>query len=143
MFCFVLILNFSLKNYLTSSKATMSSQLGDTTAKCRPFFDIFDANRTYLCHNVVDYINALWFFALLTLLMWSLGVPVGLNLINIQRHLNALKKTRKRQMERSDSSRSHSHDREIRQGRQRVATVSRSRARSASVGRSASRPRPL
>uniref|UniRef100_A0A0K8W656 Uncharacterized protein n=1 Tax=Bactrocera latifrons TaxID=174628 RepID=A0A0K8W656_BACLA len=92
-----------LKAYLTNSKATMSSQLGDTTAKCRPFFDIFDANRIFLCRNIVDYINALWFFIFVTLLLWSVGTPVGLNLITIQRRLNRLRRAQTRSAERSDS----------------------------------------
>ncbi|XP_036334517.1 prominin-2 [Rhagoletis pomonella] len=92
-----------LKAYLTNSKATMSSQLGDTTAKCRPFFDIFDANRIFLCRNIVDYINALWFFIFITLLLWSVGTPIGLNLITIQRRLNRLRRAQKRAAERSDS----------------------------------------
>nr|XP_036231063.1 prominin-2 isoform X2 [Bactrocera oleae] len=92
-----------LKAYLTNSKATMSSQLGDTTAKCRPFFDIFDANRIFLCRNIVDYINALWFFVFVTLLLWSVGTPVGLNLITIQRRLNGLRRAQSRSAERSDS----------------------------------------
>ncbi|XP_067627769.1 prominin-1 isoform X2 [Eurosta solidaginis] len=92
-----------LKAYLTNTKATMSSQLGDTTAKCRPFFDIFDANRIFLCRNIVDYINAMWFFIFMTLLLWSVGTPVGLNLITIQRRLNHLKRAKTRAVERSDS----------------------------------------
>jgi len=48
----------SLKAYLTTSRATMESQLGDTTTKCRPFYDTFDASRTFLCRNMVQQIRA-------------------------------------------------------------------------------------
>ncbi|XP_049309871.1 prominin-2 isoform X2 [Bactrocera dorsalis] len=117
-----------LKAYLTNSKATMSSQLGDTTAKCRPFFDIFDANRIFLCRNIVDYINALWFFIFVTLLLWSVGTPVGLNLITIQRRLNRLRRAQTRSAERSDS-----------RSRRRERTTS-SAAREPRSASSASRP---
>ncbi|XP_050325867.1 prominin-2 isoform X3 [Bactrocera neohumeralis] len=117
-----------LKAYLTNSKATMSSQLGDTTAKCRPFFDIFDANRIFLCRNIVDYINALWFFIFVTLLLWSVGTPVGLNLITIQRRLNRLRRAQTRSAERTDS-----------RSRRRERTTS-SAAREPRSASSASRP---
>lgn len=106
----------------------MSSQLGDTTAKCRPFFDIFDANRIFLCRNIVDYINALWFFIFITLLLWSVGTPVGLNLITIQRRLNRLRRAQARSAERSDS-----------RSRRRERTTS-SAAREPRSASSASRP---
>ncbi|XP_054089767.1 prominin-2 isoform X3 [Zeugodacus cucurbitae] len=117
-----------LKAYLTNSKATMSSQLGDTTAKCRPFFDIFDANRIFLCRNIVDYINALWFCIFITLLLWSVGTPVGLNLITIQRRINRLRRAQARSAERSDS-----------RSRRRERTTS-SAAREPRSASSASRP---
>uniref|UniRef100_W8BIB1 Prominin-1 n=3 Tax=Ceratitis capitata TaxID=7213 RepID=W8BIB1_CERCA len=117
-----------LKAYLTNSKATMSSQLGDTTAKCRPFFDIFDANRIFLCRNIVDHINALWFFTFTTLLLWSIGTPVGLNLITIQRRINQLQRAKVRSAERSDS-----------RSRRRERAVSSATREP----RSASRPPPL
>ncbi|XP_073845813.1 prominin isoform X2 [Musca autumnalis] len=117
-----------LKTYLTSDKATMSSQLGDTTAKCRPFFDIFDANRIFLCRNMIDFINALWFFPFLTLLLWSVATPVGLNLISLQRKLTTLKQIRLRS---GGSER----------GRRRERDSSTSRERSTSSGRR--KPAPL
>ncbi|XP_055908397.1 prominin-1-A [Eupeodes corollae] len=83
-----------LKGYLTSSKATMSSQLGESTAQCRPLFDIFDANRIFLCRNAVDYLNALWFFTFVCLLLWSIGVPIGLNMISLQRKLKEFSRVR-------------------------------------------------
>ncbi|XP_061400004.1 prominin-1-A [Musca vetustissima] len=116
-----------LKTYLASDKATMSSQLGDTTAKCRPFFDIFDANRIFLCRNMIDFINALWFFPFLTLLLWSVATPVGLNLITLQRKLTTLKQIRMR----GGAER----------GRRRERDSSTSRERSTSSGRR--KPAPL
>ncbi|KAH8384586.1 hypothetical protein KR093_001796 [Drosophila rubida] len=85
-----------LKTYLTSSRATMESQLGDTTTKCRPFYDTFDASRIFLCRNLVDFVNGLWFFVFLTLLLWAIGTPVGLNLITIQTRLNVMLLAQKR-----------------------------------------------
>ncbi|KAH8319662.1 hypothetical protein KR074_003244 [Drosophila pseudoananassae] len=85
-----------LKAYLTSSRATMESQLGDTTTKCRPFYDTFDASRTFLCRNMVDFINGLTFFIFLTLLLWAIGTPVGLNLITIQTRLNVMQAAQQR-----------------------------------------------
>ncbi|XP_001985778.2 prominin-2 isoform X2 [Drosophila grimshawi] len=96
-----------LKAYLTSSRATMESQLGDTTTKCRPFYDTFDASRIFLCRNLVDFINGLWFFIFLTLLLWAIGTPVGLNLITIQTRLNAMQRAQarsKNKQRRSDRS---------------------------------------
>lgn len=78
----------------------MSSQLGDTTAKCRPFFDIFDANRMFFCRNMVDFVNAIWFVIFVTLLLWSIATPVGLNMISIQRSMNSLRKAKIRIAER-------------------------------------------
>uniref|UniRef100_A0A1B0AP20 Prominin n=1 Tax=Glossina palpalis gambiensis TaxID=67801 RepID=A0A1B0AP20_9MUSC len=126
-----------LKTYLTNSKATMSSQLGDTTAKCRPFFDIFDANRIFICRNAVDFINALWFCTFLALLLWSIGTPVGLNMITLQRKMNSLKKAKmcavQRAAERRDSPR------DTGRGRRKERDSSSSRDRSTS---SAGRQRP-
>ncbi|XP_058979653.1 prominin-1-A isoform X2 [Musca domestica] len=118
-----------LKTYLASDKATMSSQLGDTTAKCRPFFDIFDANRIFLCRNMIDFVNALWFFPFLTLLLWSVATPVGLNLITLQRKLTTLKQIRLRGGGGGD------------RGRRRERDSSTSRERSTSSGRR--KPAPL
>ncbi|EDW00644.1 GH20901 [Drosophila grimshawi] len=85
----------------------MESQLGDTTTKCRPFYDTFDASRIFLCRNLVDFINGLWFFIFLTLLLWAIGTPVGLNLITIQTRLNAMQRAQarsKNKQRRSDRS---------------------------------------
>uniref|UniRef100_A0A1I8NZW3 Prominin n=1 Tax=Stomoxys calcitrans TaxID=35570 RepID=A0A1I8NZW3_STOCA len=112
-----------LKTYLTSSKATMSSQLGDTTAKCRPFFDIFDANRIFFCRNMIDFVNALWFFTFLTLLLWSIATPVGLNLITLQRKITSIKRVRLRAAERGDRSRKR--DRGTSSGRDRSSSSTR------------------
>lgn len=112
----------------------MSSQLGDTTAKCRPFFDIFDANRIFLCRNMIDFVNALWFFTFVTLLLWSIAAPVGLNLITLQRKLTILKKVRLRTAERGERDRDR--------GRRRERDTSSSRERSTSSGRR-QKPAPL
>lgn len=106
----------SLKTYLTSSRATMESQLGDTTTKCRPFYDTFDASRIFLCRNLVDFVNGLSFFIFLTLLLWAIGTPVGLNLITIETRLNAMQRAQARskgkRRQRSDrSDRSDERDR--------------------------------
>ncbi|XP_017962035.1 uncharacterized protein LOC108654932 isoform X3 [Drosophila navojoa] len=105
-----------LKTYLTSSRATMESQLGDTTTKCRPFYDTFDASRIFLCRNLVDFVNGLSFFIFLTLLLWAIGTPVGLNLITIETRLNAMQRAQARskgkRRQRSDrSDRSDERDR--------------------------------
>lgn len=138
MCVFVSLYFFRLKSYLTRSKATMSSQLGDTTAKCRPFFDIFDANRIFLCRNMIDFVNALWFCTFLTLLLWSIGTPVGLNLISLQRKLTNLKRAKLRAAERAadrEESRGRGRDRD-----RGAATGSRDRSTS-SAGRR--KPAPL
>lgn len=107
----------------------MSSQLGETTARCRPFFDIFDANRIFLCRNMIDFVNALWFFTFLTLLLWSIATPVGLNLITLQRKINTMHQLKLRSAERA-SGRDGSYGRERR--RERVRSTSRDRDRSTS-----------
>ncbi|XP_017838886.1 uncharacterized protein LOC108597069 isoform X3 [Drosophila busckii] len=120
-----------LKTYLTSSRATMESQLGDTTTKCRPFYDTFDASRTFLCRNLVDFVNGLWFFVFLTLLLWAIGTPVGLNLITIQTRLHAMETAHKRKgkgkprRQRSDGS-----DRSVEQQRSRGRSQQQQRGRS-------------
>ncbi|XP_004444553.3 uncharacterized protein prom isoform X1 [Drosophila pseudoobscura] len=145
-----------LKAYLTSSKATMESQLGDTTTKCRPFYDTFDASRTFLCRNMVDFVNGLTFFILLTLLLWAIGTPVGLNLITIQTRLNVMQAAQARskaKQRRSDRSPERERERDQRSDsrsrkKQRTSSASgtgrsarreQSRERSTS---STSRPRP-
>ncbi|KNC27769.1 hypothetical protein FF38_06963 [Lucilia cuprina] len=125
-----------LKTYLSNDKATMSSQLGETTARCRPFFDIFDANRIFLCRNMIDFVNALWFFTFLTLLLWSIATPVGLNLISLHRKINGLRKAKLRAAERA-TERGDSFSRGRRRDRGR--STSRDRERSTS---STGRPRP-
>ncbi|XP_026842170.1 uncharacterized protein LOC6601287 isoform X3 [Drosophila persimilis] len=145
-----------LKAYLTSSKATMESQLGDTTTKCRPFYDTFDASRTFLCRNMVDFVNGLTFFILLTLLLWAIGTPVGLNLITIQTRLNVMQaaqarsKAKQRRSDRSperERERDHRSDSRSRK-KQRTSSASgtgRSARREQSRERSTSstaRPRP-
>ncbi|XP_017061997.1 uncharacterized protein LOC108101927 isoform X1 [Drosophila ficusphila] len=104
-----------LKAYLTSSRATMESQLGDTTTKCRPFYDTFDASRTFLCRNMVDFVNGLTFFIFLTLLLWAIGTPVGLNLITVQTRLNVMQAAQARSKGRQRRS-DRSPDRESRGG---------------------------
>uniref|UniRef100_A0A1A9WXI9 Prominin n=1 Tax=Glossina brevipalpis TaxID=37001 RepID=A0A1A9WXI9_9MUSC len=126
-----------LKTYLTSSKATMSSQLGDTTAKCRPFFDIFDANRMFICRNAVDFINALWFFTFLALLLWSIGTPVGLNMITLQRKINSFNKAKMHAVQRTGERRDSPRD--TGRGRRKDRDSSSSRDRSTS---SVTRQRP-
>ncbi|XP_034653238.1 uncharacterized protein LOC117891744 isoform X1 [Drosophila subobscura] len=127
-----------LKAYLTSSRATMESQLGDTTTKCRPFYDTFDASRTFLCRNMVDFVNGLTFFILLTLLLWAIGTPVGLNLITIQTRLNVMQAAQARSKSRQRrSDRSPDREREQRsdsRGRKKQRTSSAS-----ATGRSARR----
>lgn len=113
----------SLKTYLTSSQATMESQLGDTTTKCRPFYDTFDASRSFLCRNLVDFINALWFFVFLTLLLWAIGTPVGLNLITVQTRLNVMQRAQSRSRGKQRSGRERSESR----GRQQQRTSSAGR----------------
>ncbi|KAH8339873.1 hypothetical protein KR067_001136 [Drosophila pandora] len=125
-----------LKAYLTSSRATMESQLGDTTTKCRPFYDTFDASRTFLCRNMVDFINGLTFFIFLTLLLWAIGTPVGLNLITIQTRLNVMQAAQQRSKNRQRRS-DRSPDRETRgesRGRKKQRTSS-----AAASGRSGKR----
>ncbi|XP_023163307.2 uncharacterized protein LOC111594301 isoform X2 [Drosophila hydei] len=119
-----------LKTYLTSSRATMESQLGDTTTKCRPFYDTFDASRIFLCRNLVDFVNGLSFFIFLTLLLWAIGTPVGLNLITIETRLNAMQRAqarskgkRRQRSDRSDRSEEREHRSESR-GRQKQRTTS-------------------
>ncbi|XP_037713639.1 uncharacterized protein LOC119549561 isoform X1 [Drosophila subpulchrella] len=125
-----------LKAYLTTSRATMESQLGDTTTKCRPFYDTFDASRTFLCRNMVDFINGLTFFIFLTLLLWAIGTPVGLNLITVQTRLNVMQaaqarnKGRHRRSDRSPEQEQRSGSR----GRKKQRTSS-----SAASGRSGKR----
>ncbi|KAH8401114.1 hypothetical protein KR009_003137 [Drosophila setifemur] len=123
-----------LKAYLTSSRATMESQLGDTTTKCRPFYDTFDASRTFLCRNMVDFVNGLTFFIFLTLLLWAIGTPVGLNLITVQTRLNvmqaALARSKNRQR-RSDRSPERERERD-----QRSGTRGRKKQRTSSAGAS-------
>ncbi|SPP73374.1 uncharacterized protein LOC117582154 isoform X3 [Drosophila guanche] len=129
-----------LKAYLTSSRATMESQLGDTTTKCRPFYDTFDASRTFLCRNMVDFVNGLTFFILLTLLLWAIGTPVGLNLITIQTRLNVMQAAQARSKSRQRRS-DRSPDRE-REREQRSDSRGRKKQRTSSVsatGRSARR----
>ncbi|KAM7343526.1 prominin isoform 2-T2 [Cochliomyia hominivorax] len=123
-----------LKTYLSNDKATMSSQLGETTARCRPFFDIFDANRIFLCRNMIDFVNALWFFTFLTLLLWSIAAPVGLNLITLQRKLNSLRQLKLRAAERA-TERGDSFSRGRRRDRARSSSRERDRSTS-STGRS-------
>ncbi|XP_039148028.1 uncharacterized protein LOC6736053 isoform X4 [Drosophila simulans] len=125
-----------LKAYLTTSKATMESQLGDTTTKCRPFYDTFDASRTFLCRNMVDFINGLTFFIFLTLLLWAIGTPVGLNLITVQTRLNVMQAAQARSKgrhRRSDRSPEH-EQRSGSRGRKKQRTSS-----SATSGRSGKR----
>ncbi|KAH8233023.1 hypothetical protein KR026_003213 [Drosophila bipectinata] len=125
-----------LKAYLTSSRATMESQLGDTTTKCRPFYDTFDASRTFLCRNMVDFINGLTFFIFLTLLLWAIGTPVGLNLITIQTRLNVMQAAQQRSKNRQRRS-DQSPERESRgasRGRKKQRTSS-----AAASGRSGKR----
>ena len=114
----------------------MSSQLGETTARCRPFFDIFDANRIFLCRNMIDFVNALWFFTFLTLLLWSIGTPVGLNLITLQRKVNNLRRAKQRAAER-ERDRGGSPGRGRRRDRDRGSSTPRDRSTS-----STGRPRP-
>lgn len=114
----------------------MSSQLGETTARCRPFFDIFDANRIFLCRNMIDFVNALWFFTFLTLLLWSIATPVGLNLITLQRKINNVRRAKLRAAERA-TERGDSFSR----GRRRDRTRSSPRYRDRSTS-STGRPRP-
>ncbi|BFG05641.1 uncharacterized protein DMAD_04334 [Drosophila madeirensis] len=129
-----------LKAYLTSSRATMESQLGDTTTKCRPFYDTFDASRTFLCRNMVDFVNGLTFFILLTLLLWAIGTPVGLNLITIQTRLNVMQaaqarsKSRQRRSDRSPDREREREQRSDSRGRKKQRTSSAS-----ATGRSARR----
>ncbi|KAH8405087.1 hypothetical protein KR222_000907 [Zaprionus bogoriensis] len=111
-----------LKTYLTSSRATMESQLGDTTTKCRPFYDTFDASRSFLCRNLVDFVNALWFFVFLTLLLWAIGTPVGLNLITVQTRLNVMQ-------------RAQSRSRGKQRGRERSESRGRQQQRTSSAGK--------
>ncbi|XP_023037639.1 uncharacterized protein LOC6639735 isoform X1 [Drosophila willistoni] len=128
-----------LKAYLTSSRATMESQLGDTTTKCRPFYDTFDASRTFLCRNMVDFINGLTFCIFLTLLLWAIGTPVGLNLITIQTRLNVMQEAESRKRHRrSDQSRGRERDQESGRGRKKQRSTSSAKSKSKS---SASRDR--
>ncbi|XP_032570591.1 uncharacterized protein LOC6618802 isoform X1 [Drosophila sechellia] len=141
-----------LKAYLTTSKATMESQLGDTTTKCRPFYDTFDASRTFLCRNMVDFINGLTFFIFLTLLLWAIGTPVGLNLITVQTRLNVMQaaqarsKGRHRRTDRSPEHEQRSGSRGRKKQRtSSTATSGRSGKRDQSRERSTSstaRPKP-
>lgn len=105
----------------------MESQLGDTTTKCRPFYDTFDASRIFLCRNLVDFVNGLSFFIFLTLLLWAIGTPVGLNLITIETRLNAMQRAQARskgkRRQRSDRSEEREHRSESR-GRQKQRTTS-------------------
>ncbi|XP_070140400.1 uncharacterized protein prom isoform X3 [Drosophila kikkawai] len=141
-----------LKAYLTSSRATMESQLGDTTTKCRPFYDTFDASRSFLCRNMVDFINGLTFFIFLTLLLWAIGTPVGLNLITVQTRLNAMQaaqtrsKSRQRRSDRSPEQEQRGESRGRKKQRTSSAAASgkkdrreQSRERSTS---STARPKP-
>ena len=120
----------SLKTYLTSSRATMESQLGDTTTKCRPFYDTFDATRIFLCRCLVDFINGMWFFIFVTLLLWAIGTPVGLNLITIETRLSAMQRAqtrskgkRRQRSDRSDRSEERAGRGDTR-GRQKQRTTS-------------------
>ncbi|XP_043646291.1 uncharacterized protein LOC122615317 isoform X3 [Drosophila teissieri] len=141
-----------MKAYLTTSKATMESQLGDTTTKCRPFYDTFDASRTFLCRNMVDFINGLSFFIFLTLLLWAIGTPVGLNLITVQTRLNVMQaaqsrsKARHRRSDRSPEQEQRSGSRGRKKQRtSSSATSGRSGKRAQSRERSTSstaRPKP-
>ncbi|EDW92525.2 uncharacterized protein LOC6532036 isoform X5 [Drosophila yakuba] len=141
-----------MKAYLTTSKATMESQLGDTTTKCRPFYDTFDASRTFLCRNMVDFINGLSFFIFLTLLLWAIGTPVGLNLITVQTRLNVMQaaqsrsKGRHRRSDRSPEQEQRSGSRGRKKQRtSSSATSGRSGKRAQSRERSTSstaRPKP-
>ncbi|XP_017125523.1 uncharacterized protein LOC108144876 isoform X2 [Drosophila elegans] len=136
-----------LKAYLTTSRATMESQLGDTTTKCRPFYDTFDASRTFICRNMVDFINGLTFFIFLTLLLWAIGTPVGLNLITVQTRLNVMQAAHsRRRSDRSPDQEQRSESRGRKKQRTssagasgRSGTREQSRERSTS---SATRPKP-
>ncbi|XP_016972143.1 uncharacterized protein LOC108039599 isoform X5 [Drosophila rhopaloa] len=119
-----------LKAYLTTSRATMESQLGDTTTKCRPFYDTFDASRTFICRNMVDFINGLTFFIFLTLLLWAIGTPVGLNLITVQTRLNVMQAAQSRSKGRQRRS-DRSPDQE-----QRSGSRGRKKQRTSSAGAS-------
>ncbi|XP_055390329.1 prominin-like protein isoform X2 [Condylostylus longicornis] len=80
-----------LKSYLALDKGAVSySSLGEKTAMCRPLFDIFDANRNFLCRNIVDSINGIWFCAFLSLFCWAIGTPLALNIISLHYRLIAI-----------------------------------------------------
>ncbi|XP_051859745.1 prominin-1-A isoform X3 [Drosophila albomicans] len=119
-----------LKTYLTSSRATMESQLGDTTTKCRPFYDTFDASRIFLCRNLVDFVNGLWFFVFLTLLLWAIGTPVGLNLITIQTRLNAMLLAQKR-----NKGKQRRSDRDSERDQRGTGTRGRPKQRTSNAGK--------
>lgn len=110
----------------------MSSQLGETTARCRPFFDIFDANRIFLCRNMIDFVNALWFFTFFTLLLWSIAAPVGLNLITLQRKMSSLRQAKLRAAERA-TERGDSFSRGRRRDRGRSPSRDRDRSTSSTA----------
>lgn len=78
---------------------TLSFLSGNSTS-CRPLFDIFAAIRQLFCRHIVDPINALWFFSLLTLLLWVLSTPIALALSTVFKAIHAAK----RKIQRNSSS---------------------------------------
>lgn len=64
---------------------------GDTPfVSCRPLYDIVHRSWSFLCHHLIDFVNVMWFYLLMTLFLWSLGTPFLLHLVTIQRRLMSL-----------------------------------------------------
>ncbi|XP_037918454.1 prominin-1-A isoform X2 [Hermetia illucens] len=76
-----------IKDYLTADEHKVSVTLDDPKATCRPLFNIFDANRNFLCRYGFDSINGLWFCTFSCLLLWCIGTPIALNIITIHTKL--------------------------------------------------------
>lgn len=74
---------FRLKKHLKEVKKHLKISLNERTAKCRPLFDVFDANRLLFCNQIIDPINGLWFSTLLCLILWAITIPIVLALSTI------------------------------------------------------------
>ncbi|KAJ6647515.1 Prominin-1 [Pseudolycoriella hygida] len=83
-----------LKKHFKLNKHHLLSMLNEKVATCRPFFDIFNANRMLLCHHAMSPLNGLWFSAVLCLVFWNLATPLTLALENIHRRIGFARRLR-------------------------------------------------
>lgn len=68
-----------------------SLQLNNSVASCKPIYDIFNVNRVFVCHKLIDPVIGLGLFSFLCLVLWVISTPFQLRLASIHKQLENIK----------------------------------------------------